>query len=326
MAMVKCLILGATGFIGGQIARAAFAHGWQVRGLRRRPDAVGDLGDLAVEWVEGDLGNCAALVTAMLGCEIVFHCAGAYPHEAKEIAHSTAAAVSEMRNVLAAAREAGVRRLVYTSSFTTIGPAGEPGRLADERDRYIPGTANDPYYEAKWAMETEALRAQRRAAGLEVVVLCPVAVFGPGDVHLSVSQPLLMTARGRLPFYPDATFSVVDVRDAAEAHIAAAERGRSGERYILCGHNLTMRAGLAEIARVAGVRPPFIKLSGPLLTAVIALGSRIPGSNAAYLRTIPLWRLVSNAKAVRELGLRVRPFAETVRDALAWFKEEGYYR
>jgi dihydroflavonol-4-reductase len=356
--MVRCLVLGAAGFIGGQIARAAVDRGWQVRGLRRRPGAVGAIGDLDVTWIEGDLASCASLVTAMLDCEIVFHCAGAYPHDARQIDASTAAAVEQMRHVLAAAREAGVRRLVYTSSFTTIGrPDTEiarsndfsrspsPGttevvttdlRLADERDFYVPGTVNDPYYEAKWAMEVEALQAARRdnsetrslgeTGGLEVVVLCPVAVFGPGDVHLSVSQPLLMTAQGRLPFYLDATFSVVDVRDAAEAHVAAAERGRSGARYILCGHNLTMRAGLAEIAAVAGVRPPFVKLGGPLLQAVIAAGSLIPGSNAAYLRTIPLWRPVSNAQAVAELGLRVRPFAETVRDALAWFRERGYLK
>jgi dihydroflavonol-4-reductase len=266
----------------------------------------------------------------MLGCDVVFHCAGAYPHEAKDIAESTRAAAAQMRNVLTAAREAGVRRLVYTSSFTTIGHSVEPGRLADERDFYVPGTANDPYYEAKWAMEVEALRAARggdsETGFLEVVVLCPVAVFGPGDVHLAVSRPLLMTAQGRMPFYLDATFSVVDVRDAAEAHLAAAERGQSGERYILCGHNLTMREGLAEIAAVAGARPPFIKLGGLALNMVIALGGLAPGSNVGYLRTARLWRPVSNARAVRELGLRVRPFRETVADALAWFRERGYLR
>ncbi|MCX6030581.1 MAG: NAD-dependent epimerase/dehydratase family protein [Chloroflexi bacterium] len=352
--MTRCLVLGATGFIGGQIARAAVARGWQVRGLRRQPGAVGAIGDLGMTWVEGDLADCASLVAAMLDCEVVFHCAGAYPHDSRQIEASTRAAVEQMRHVLAAAREAGVRRLVYTSSFTTIGrpteslspkPAEaapmppiagvgartasfrigtEPSRLADERDFYVPGSANDPYYEAKWAMEVEALRAA--GPGLEVVVLCPVAVFGPGDVHLSVSQPLLMTAQGRLPFYLDATFSVVDVRDAAETHVAAAERGRSGERYILCGHNLTMREGLAEVAAVAGARPPFVKLGGPLLKAFLAVGSLIPGSNTAYLRTAPLWRPVDNAKAVRELGLRVRPFAETARDALAWFRERGFLR
>ena len=212
------------------------------------------------------------------------------------------AARRQMRNVLDIAAEAGVGRLVYTSSFTTIGAPAEPGRLADERDFYIPGSADDPYYEAKWAMEVEALTAAR--AGLPVVVLCPVAVFGPGDVHMAVSQPLLMAAKGRMPFYLDASFSVVDVRDVAEAHLAAAERGRIGERYILSAHNLTLQEGLTEIARVAGAAPPRLKIGGRLLDAVIAAGGLVPGSNVGYLRTMRLWRPVSNAKAVAELGLR----------------------
>ena len=226
-----------------------------------------------------------------------------------------------MRNVLDLAAEFGVERLIYTSSFTTIGAPAEPDRLADERDFYIPGSADDPYYEAKWAMEVEALAAAR--AGLPVVVLCPVAVFGPGDVHMAVSQPLLMAAKGRMPFYLDASFSVVDVRDVAEAHLAAAERGRIGERYILSAHNLTLREGLTEIARVAGAQPPRLRIGGRLLDAVIAAGGLIPGSNVGYLRTMRLWRPVSNAKAVAELGRPTRPFAETIADALAWFRRRA---
>lgn len=321
---VTCLILGATGFIGGQIARVAVERDWHVRCLRRRPGAVGAIGDLNVEWVMGDLGDGVSLAAAMKGCEVAFHCAAAYPHDARDIAASARAAVSQMQTVLTAAREAGVRRLVYTSSYTTIGRPREPGRLADEEDFYIPGTARDPYFEAKWAMEVEALAAAH--AGLEVVVLCPAAVFGPGDVHLSVSRPLLMTARGRMPFYVDAVFSVVDVRDAAAAHIAAARQGRNGHRYILCQHNLTMREGLSEIARVAGVRPPGIRLGGPLLSALLAAGSLFPGSDISFLRTAHLWPPLSNAKAVAELGLQTRPFAETVADALAWFRAQGYLR
>ena len=325
-----CLILGATGFIGGQIARAALARGWHVRAMRRRSDATGDIGDLPVEWVQGDLDDRASLKAALAdrgsfvfrpSSSVVFHCAGAYPHNAKTLARDVAAARQQMRNVLDVATEVGVGRLIYTSSFTTIGVPAEPGRLADERDFYIPGAAGDPYYEAKWAMEVEALAATR--AGLPVVALCPVAVFGPGDVHMAVSQPLIMTAKGRMPFYLDASFSVVDVRDVAEAHLAAAERGRIGERYILSAHNLTLQEGLTEIARVAGAQPPRLRIGGRLLDAVIAAGGLVPGSNVGYLRTMRLWRPVSNAKAVAELGHPTRPFAETVADALAWFRARG---
>ena len=333
-----CLILGATGFIGGQIARTAIARGWQVSGVRRRPDAVGDLAGLPIRWLQADLNDPASLrialrewLSSVVGrpSSVLFHCAGAYPHNAKTIARDVEAARRQMRNVLDVAAEAGVWRLIYTSSFTTIGAPAEPGRqpgrqpdrLADERDFYIAGAANDPYYEAKWAMEVETLAAAR--AGLPVVVLCPVAVFGPGDVHMAVSQPLLMAAQGRMPFYLDASFSVVDVRDVAEAHLAAAERGRIGERYILSAHNLTLQEGLTEIARVAGAQPPRLRIGGRLLDAVIAAGGLAPGSNVGYLRTMRLWRPVSNAKAVAELGHPTRPFAETVADALAWFRARG---
>jgi dihydroflavonol-4-reductase len=328
--MPDCLILGATGFIGGQIARAALAHGWQVSGLRRRPAAVGDLAGLPIRWLQADLNDAASLGIALRDWHssavhrppsVLFHCAAAYPHNTQAMARDVEAARRQMRTVLAAATEAGVGRLIYTSSFTTIGAPAQPHRLADERDFYAPGAASDPYYEAKWVMEVEALAAAR--AGLPVVVLCPVAVFGPGDVHLSVSQPLLMAAKGRMPFYVDASLSVVDVRDVAEAHLTAAQRGRIGERYILSAHNLTLQEVLTEIAHMADAQPPRFRIGKRLLDAVIATGGLIPGSNVGYLRTMRLWRPVSNAKAVSELGLPTRPFAETVADALAWFRARG---
>lgn len=320
--MVECLVLGATGFIGGQVARAALARGWQVAGLRRRPDAVGDLGDAPVIWLQGDLDDPESLLRAMRGRPVVFHCAGAYPHNPRTMARDLARAVAQMRNVLEAARRAGVERLIYTSSYTTIGRPAEPGRLADERDFYVPGSTRDPYYEAKWAMEVEALDAAR--AGLPLVVLCPTAVFGPGDVHLSVSGPLLLAARGRLPFYFDATLSVVDVRDVAAGHIAAAERGPTGERFILNAHNITLYAVLAEMARVAGRRPPRIRLGRRLLAAAAAIGQLAPGGQASFLKTVPLWQPVSNAKARAVLGLTTRPLSETMADTFAWFAARGY--
>ena len=326
-----CLILGATGFIGGQIARAALARGWQVSGVRRSPDAVGDLAGLPIRWLQADLNDPASLRIALRDwrssvvrrpSSVLFHCAGAYPaqrqdHGPRRGGRPPADAQRAGHRGRGRRGAAGLHELLH--DHRRAGRAS--GRLADERDFYIPGSADDPYYEAKWAMEVEALAAAR--AGLPVVVLCPVAVFGPGDVHMAVSQPLLMAAKGRMPFYLDASFSVVDVRDVAEAHLAAAERGRIGERYILSAHNLTLQEGLTEIAAVAGAAPPRLKIGGRLLDAVIAAGGLVPGSNVGYLRTMRLWRPVSNAKAVAELGLSTRPFAETVADALAWFRARG---
>ena len=136
MSEIRCCILGATGFIGGQIARAALAQGWQVRGLRRRPQTTGAIGDLEIEWVSGDLADLASLVTAMRGCPLLFHAAGYYPHRARDISETVRHGVTGMRNVLAAAATAGVKRLVYTSALTTVGPPSElgegAGRLASE--------------------------------------------------------------------------------------------------------------------------------------------------------------------------------------------------
>jgi len=335
--MTTCLVIGATGFIGGQIARAAAKRGWQVRALRRRPGAVGAIGDVAVEWWAGDLTDGAtavrqahrtgpelvegraSLIGAMAGCDVVFHAAGAYPHGARRLAQEVKAAEAQIRTVLDAFAAAGAGRLVYTSSFTTIGPPGEPGRLADERDPYVPGSAQEAYHEAKWAMEVAALQS-----GLPVVALCPTAVFGPGDVHLSVSQILLLAAKGRIPVYVDAVFNIVDSRDVALAHLAAAEQGRPGERYLIGGHNVTLLDGLALTARLAHAAPPRFKLHPRVLDAVIAVGQALPIRGLGHLRTMRLWQPFSNAKAVRELGLAPRPLEQTIGDALAWFKTMGY--
>jgi dihydroflavonol-4-reductase len=317
--MTTCLVLGATGFIGGHIAREAAARGWQVRALRRDPGAVGAIGDVNVEWVAGDLDDQTSLIAALRGCDVVFHSAGAYPHGTHAIDRAVQSALDQMRHVIAAARDTKPDRLIYTSSFTTIGIPSEPNRLADERDRYRPGSAGDAYYEAKWAMEVAVLNS-----GLPIVVLNPGAVFGPGDVHLAVSEIVIMAAKGRVPFYFDATFGAIDVRDVATAHLNAVECGRVGERYILSNHNMTLKAGLALIAQASGRKPPSIHLGPRALQAIIAIGKYLPGGTIGHLRTMRFWQPLNNRKAVTELGLPSRPLADTLRDALMWFKAHGY--
>ncbi len=320
---LRCCILGATGFIGGQIARAAVARGWQVRGLRRRPNATGAIGDLDIEWVSGDLADPASLVTAMRGCPLVFHAAGYYPHRARDVWETVRHGVAGMRNVLAAAAAAGVKRLVYTSALTTVGPPSEPGRLADERDLYTPGSVPLPYFEVKWAMEMEAMRAT--AQGLPVVVVLPAFVLGPGDVKPTTGKILLMAARGRIPGYIEGAINVVDVRDVAAGHIAAAQRGRPGRRYILGGHNLTFREMQTIIAEAAGRKPPRSKLPLWLVRAVAEMGSLLGVPGTHHLRAIRYWQPLDNTRAREELGLPEPIFLEqTCRDALDWFREHGY--
>jgi dihydroflavonol-4-reductase len=233
-----------------------------------------------------------------------------------------------MRNVLGAAAEAEVGRLVYTSSLTTLGPPSEPGRLADERDYYLPGSTKSAYFETKWAMEAEAWRAA--GEGLSVVTVLPTAVFGPWDVKPTTGEILVNVARGRLPAWLDLQVNIVDARDVGLGQVLAAKRGRVGQRYILGGENLHLREALTIAAREAGIPPPRrrvpLRLVVGLVQVIEALG-RLPGihpPSMEHFKTLGEWRALNVDKARRELGFATRPFVDTVRDTLGWFGEHGY--
>jgi dihydroflavonol-4-reductase len=323
--MTTALVLGASGFIGGHIASAALEHGWHVRGLRRRPLATGHLDDAPVDWYEGNLDQPATLSPAFQGADIVLHAAAYYPKNSRNIPGQVAQAVHQARAVLDQCRAAGAARLVFISSLTTIGrpPAGE-ARLADERDHYTPGSLpQSAYYECKYAMESEVLRA---SAGLPVVVLNPTAVFGPGDVHLTLGRILLAIARGYGVAWIAAEANAVDVRDVAAAAIQAAEVGGVGERYILGGHNLPVRDLMSLAAEAAGVPPPRFEIPLWTIDVVVALGKMLPLLDVAgnHLRAVRQWQGYDSSKAARELGLRPRPLADTLGEALDWFTAHGF--
>jgi dihydroflavonol-4-reductase len=233
-----------------------------------------------------------------------------------------------MRNVLHAAAEAKVERLVYTSTLTTVGPPAEPGRLSDERDFYLPGSTDSAYFESKWAMEAEAWRAA--AEGLPVVIANPTAVFGPWDVKPTTGEILLNVAQGRFPVWLDLDVNVVDARDVGRGQVLAAEHGRVGQRYILGGENLPVRQALTLAAQAAGVKPPRWRTSLGLVGAVVKIGEalgRLPLVQPLpleHFKTLREWRALNTDKARQELGFAPRPFAETVHDTLAWFREHGY--
>lgn len=324
-APLRCLVLGATGFIGGQVARAAVERGWRVRGLRRRPDAEGAVGDLPIEWVSGDLADVVSLVTAMRGCPLVFHCAGYYPYRGHNIQETVRHGVTGMRHVLTAAATARVKRLIYTSALTTVGPPSEPGRMANESDLYTPGSVASPYFEVKWAMEMEALRAA--VQGLRIVIVMPTLTVGPGDVKPVTGALLLMAARGRIPGYVEGSINVVDGRDVGAGHIAAAERGRPGRRYILGGHNVSFREMLAAMAEASGRRAPRSRIPQWLIRLISETDflPGVPGTH--HLRTIRQWQPLDTTRAKEELKLPDPiPFEQTCHDGLAWFHAHGHLR
>jgi dihydroflavonol-4-reductase len=326
--MTTALVLGATGCIGNNIARACLARGWTVRALHRASSKTWMLDDLDLERVTGDLEDAASLVAAMQGCDVVLNAAGYYPLHSLDMAGSLRTAVRGIRNVLHAAAEADVGRLVYTSTLTTIGAPGEPHRLADERDFYLPGSTGSAYFEVKWAMEAEAWRAI--AAGLPIVIVNPTAVFGPWDVKPTTGEILLEVARGHLPVWLDLEANIVDARDVGYGHVLAAEQGRVGQRYILGGENITVRQALTLAAQEAGVRPPRWRVSLGLVSSLVRIGETV--SRLPLVRPLPLehfktlseWRALNTGKARQELRFQSRPFAETVRDTLAWFRQYGY--
>jgi len=324
---MRCCVLGATGFIGGQIAREAVSRGWRVRGMRRRPDAVGAIGDLPIEWVTGDLADPTSLVAAMRGCPLVFHAAGYYPQRSRNVQETVRHGVLGMRNALAAASIAEVRRLVYTSSLTTVGHPAEPGRLANEDDLYVPGSLCNAYFEVKWAMEAEAMSAAAYTAAqrVPVVVVIPAIVFGPGDVKPATGALLVRVARRQLPFSAQATLNVVDVRDVAAGHWQAAERGRPGRRYILGGHNLTLDDALNTMAETAGVRAPRAHAPTWAVAALGRFGGMVGLEGSHHLAALDHFQALDDARSREELRLKPpRPFDETCRDAVAWFREHGY--
>jgi dihydroflavonol-4-reductase len=326
--MFKVLVLGATGFIGGHIAKKAQEAGWEVHGFRRNPQAQGQLSGLPIHWHNGTLEDYPSLLEAMTGMDYVFHAAASYPGDGnpKHVKAHVEAGVSQIKNVIRGIREARVRRLIYTSSLTTIGapPAGED-RLADERDFYQQGSLPDNgYHEVKIAMETLVLEATQ--VGYDIVILNPALVLGPGDVHLATGEIVVMIAQGKAIAVPPGVVNIVDVRDAAEAHIKAARIGRTGERYILGGNNYTVMEAAGTIASIAGVSSPKFTLSPRIIDLYIKLADILPfiPFPPDHLRAYQTWQGYNTDKARQELELRSRLLEETARDSIKWFREQGH--
>ena len=325
---MKALVLGTTGMIGGNIARALAATGIAVRGFKRLNSPTWHLKDVPVEWVTGDLMDRQSLVVAMEGCQVLFHAAAYYPQHSHDLPRQLRTAMVGLRNVVAAALEMQVEKVIYTSSLTTIGPPAEPGRLADERDWYLPGSTRSAYFEVKYALELEVLRAV--LAGLPAVTVNPTVVLGPGDVKPATGGLVVAAAKGQVPVWVPATINIVDVRDVATAQIAALEHGKVGERYILGGHNISVRRALTLIAAQVGIPPPRHQVSLTFIEAMVRLGEAIghlpliPPLPLDQAKTMRQWQPLDTNKAQSELGLSPRPLEETLKDSLTWFRANGY--
>jgi dihydroflavonol-4-reductase len=255
---------------------------------------------------------------------VLFHAAGYVPPDSREVPEKVAHSVQQIRNVCEAALKAGIDKMVYTSTLTTIGtPPKNEARLADERDQYIPGSVSkSAYYECKYAMESEVLRYT--ADGLAIVVVNPTFVLGPGGGGSTIAALMksISAGWGRIGIALDQ--NVVDVRDVAEGHLKAAERGQVGERYILGGINMRVDELMGQIARYLDApRPRFNIPAAWLRTIASLLNFGSTGALSNHLFGIEHWQALSIEKAQRELGYQHRPLENTLIETIEWYREQG---
>jgi len=327
----RALVTGASGFVGSAVARALVARGFPARVLVRPSSPRGNVADLGCEIVEGDMRDAASIGAAMTDVRYVFHVAADYRLWARDPQDIIRNNKEGTRIVMAAARAAGVERIVYTSSVATLKPHDD-GSDADERDRADEADAIGAYKKSKVAAErvVEAMVAE----GLPAVLVSPSTPIGPRDIRPTPTGRIIVeAASGRMPAYVDTGLNLVHVDDVAEGHLLALEKGRIGETYILGGHNVTLKEMLADIAALAGRQPPRVRLPrGPIYPlayaaeAVARLTGKEPFVTVDALDMSRHLMFFSSAKAARELGYTARPHGAALQDALAWFKQAGYIK
>lgn len=323
--MKPALVTGVSGFLGWHVARVLVEKGRRVRALARRPESITDP-DLEV--VPGDLRDHASLERAVAGCDAVFHAAADYRLWARDPRDLYRTNVDGTRQLLEAARRAGVDRFVYTSTVGCIGFI--KGGLGDEATPVTLADMTGAYKRSKFLAEQEALRFARE--GFPVVIVNPTAPVGSHDVKPTpTGQTILDFLQGRMPAYVDTGLNLVDARECAHGHWLAFQKGRRGERYILGSENLTLRRILELLAEIAGRPAPRIRL--PWVAALIAgalstAGARLTGRpprvplDAVRMARKKMW--VSHDKAARELGFQPSPARTGLVNAVEWFQSHGY--
>lgn len=324
--MQHALVTGAPGFLGAHLVEALVQRGVRVRGWARPGEPRDHLPE-DVEIIEGDVRDPATAQRAVQGIDTVFHAAAIYESWAPDPTLMYDVNLRGTFNVLEAARQAGAR-VVQTASIVALGrPA--PGTLGDEDTPYDAWDLDFPYSRSKY--HSMRLAEDFAAWGLDVRIVCPGYVMGPGDRTPTPSGQLLIAlAQGKAPGYTPGGVAYVDVRDAALGHVAAAEHGRPGRRYVVAAHNLDNKALLQVVARAAGRRALAVRLPRPVVRGAAAALQRLAVARGQRpdLATVMLEYgmrecFYDNRRAREELGLRFRPFEDTVADALAWFREAG---
>jgi dihydroflavonol-4-reductase len=319
------LVTGASGFLGWHVAHALAERGYRVRALCR---PASQIRELDVERVTGDLRDPDSLRRAVEGCALVFHVAADYRLWSKNPGDLYSSNVDGTRNLLDAARRARVDRVVYTSTVGCIGLL--PGRDGDEQTPVSIADMAGHYKRSKWLAERVAL--EKAAAGLPVVIVNPTAPVGDHDWKPTPTGKVIVDfLRNKLPAFVDTGLNLVDARDTAIGHLLAAEKGRSGERYILGGENLTLEQILGRLSALSGKAAPTIKIpysiayaAGAITTALAQVTGRPPLAPLEGVKMARKKMFVTNDKAARELGFTPRPVEGALKRAIDWFRANGY--
>jgi len=326
--MSRVVITGASGLLGGNLAAELAAAGHQVAAIRRAGTRTTHLDDLAIEWHDADLAATAAMTEAFRGAACVFHCAAQVSVRRDVTPEMTATNVTGTRNVIDAAVAAGVSRLVHTSSVVAVGLSRD-GQPCDETASWNFDTEglDDGYAVTKHQAEAVIQAARDR---IDAVIVNPTYMFGPRDAKPSSGRLLIHIVRGRAPGWTPGYNNFVDARDVARGMIAAWQRGRRGERYILAGHDMTYGDVMRKIAEVAGTRPPRLRVPRPAAWLfgkwgdLVERTGRDPLVNSVQVRYAytDKFRFKSD-KAARELGYTYGPLEPTIRDTIDWFRAHG---
>lgn len=324
------LVTGATGFVGSAVARLLLERGAAVRVLARPGSDRRNLDGLAVEVAEGDLLQPAGLKEACKGIAALFHVAADYRLWTRDPQAMFAANVHGSRAIVRAAAEAGATRIVYTSSVATLGCPGD-GRPGDEATPVTYADMIGTYKQSKYKAEEEVQRLVREE-GAPVVIVNPSTPIGPRDIKPTPTGRMIVeAAAGRMPAYVDTGLNIAHVDDVALGHLLAFDKGAVGERYILGGEDMELRAILAEVAHLTGRKPPTISIPhGVVLPiayfaeAIAAVTGKEPFATVDGVRMARKKMFFSSAKAKGVLGYAPRPAREALADAVAWFREHGY--
>jgi len=326
---VTSLVTGASGFVGSHVARLLVARGEHVRVLIRRTSDLRAVQGLPATLIEGDLLDLSSLRAALKDVHWVFHVAADYrlwSRKPEEIYRNNVEGTS---NLLNAANEAGVERFVYTSTVGTIA-VPRPGALPDEQTEARLNEMIGHYKRSKFLAEQEARRAARE--GFPVVIVNPTTPVGPGDWKPTPTGRIIVDfLNGRTPGYVDSGLNIVDVEDVAEGHLLAAERGRTGERYLLGGKNMTLKEIFETLARFSGQPAPRWRVPHAIALAagytdagISSLFGREPRIPLEGVRMAKHKMFADCSKATHELGFRPRPAEEALQRAAQWYMENGY--